>query len=98
MMLNLQWNNDVVLGINLWPSVIEKTSGFESLELFSLIASDDVLAGSPNFVFEVLQMDQDYWEMLMVLFLVNPRRQFCSIKGNFWQNIQTYQRRIFIEF
>jgi hypothetical protein len=41
-------------------SVIEKTSWFESLELFSLIASDDVLAGSPNFVFEVLQMDQDY--------------------------------------
>jgi hypothetical protein len=22
------------------------------------------------------------------------RRQFCSIKGNFWQNIQTYKRRI----
>jgi hypothetical protein len=39
-------------------SVIEKQAGFENLELFS--ASDDVLAGSPNLFFEVLQMDQDY--------------------------------------
>jgi hypothetical protein len=42
------------------PVLLKKQAGFESLELFSLIASDDVLAGSPNFVFEVLQMDQDY--------------------------------------
>jgi hypothetical protein len=42
------------------PVLLKKQAGFESLELFSLIASDDVLAGSPNFVLEVLQMDQDY--------------------------------------
>jgi hypothetical protein len=33
------------------PVLLKKQAGFESLELFSLIASDDVLAGSPNFVF-----------------------------------------------
>jgi hypothetical protein len=32
------------------PVLLKKQAGFESLELFSLIASDDVLAGSPNFV------------------------------------------------
>jgi hypothetical protein len=41
------------------PVLLKKQAGFESLELFSLIASDDVLAGSPIF-FWVLQMDQDY--------------------------------------
>ena len=33
------------------PVLLKKQAGFENLELFSLIASDDVLAGSPNFVF-----------------------------------------------
>lgn len=33
------------------PVLLKKQTGFENLELFSLIASDDVLAGSPNFVF-----------------------------------------------
>jgi hypothetical protein len=60
-----------------------KQAGFESLELFSLIASDDVLAGSPNFVFEVLQMDQDYWEMLMVLTLVNHEDNFAVSRVTF---------------
>jgi hypothetical protein len=33
------------------PVLLKKQTGFEKLELFSLITSDDVLAGSPNFVF-----------------------------------------------
>ena len=33
------------------PVLLKKQAGFESLELFSLVGSDDVLAGSPNFVF-----------------------------------------------
>jgi len=33
------------------PVLLKKQVGFENLELFSLIASDDVLAESPNFVF-----------------------------------------------
>jgi hypothetical protein len=33
------------------PVLLKKQAGFESLELFSLITSDDVLAGSPNYVF-----------------------------------------------
>jgi hypothetical protein len=33
------------------PVLLKKQAGFENLELFSLITSDDVLAGSPNFVF-----------------------------------------------
>ncbi|RTY93439.1 hypothetical protein [Flavobacterium sp. GT3R68] len=33
------------------PVLLKKQSGFENLNLFSLIASDDVLTGSPAFVF-----------------------------------------------
>ncbi|GAW90002.1 hypothetical protein FPS14_contig00037-0006 [Flavobacterium psychrophilum] len=33
------------------PTLLKKQAGFENLQLFSLIGSDDVLAGSPNFVF-----------------------------------------------
>jgi len=33
------------------PVLLKKQAGFESLELFSLITSDDVLADSPNYVF-----------------------------------------------
>jgi hypothetical protein len=33
------------------PVLLKKQAGFESLELFSLITSDDVLAESPNYVF-----------------------------------------------
>jgi len=33
------------------PVLLTKKSGFEKLELFSLISSDDVLAESPNYVF-----------------------------------------------
>jgi hypothetical protein len=33
------------------PVLLKKHAGFEKLELFSLITSDDVLAGSPSFVF-----------------------------------------------
>lgn len=33
------------------PVLLKKQSGFEKLELFSLISSDDVLADSPNYVF-----------------------------------------------
>jgi hypothetical protein len=33
------------------PVLLKKQAGFESLELFSLIGSDDVLSGSPSFVF-----------------------------------------------
>ena len=43
---------DVVLANqSLTPVLLKKQAGFESLELFSLIGSDDVLAGSPNYVF-----------------------------------------------
>jgi hypothetical protein len=45
--------NSVVLAANqsATPVLLKKHTGFEKLELFSLIGSDDVLAGSPNFVF-----------------------------------------------
>ncbi|CAN1533289.1 hypothetical protein MCETHM1_01473 [Flavobacteriaceae bacterium] len=33
------------------PVLLTKKAGFEKLELFSIITSDDVLAGSPSFVF-----------------------------------------------
>jgi hypothetical protein len=33
------------------PVLLKKQAGFENLELYSLITSDDVLAASPNFVF-----------------------------------------------
>ena len=33
------------------PALIKKLTGFENLEVFSLVGSDDVLTGSPNFVF-----------------------------------------------
>lgn len=33
------------------PTLVKKLTGFESLEVFSIIGSDDVLSGSPNFVF-----------------------------------------------
>jgi hypothetical protein len=33
------------------PSLVKKLSGFENLDVYSLIGSDDVLTGSPNFVF-----------------------------------------------
>ena len=33
------------------PVLLKKKAGFENLELFSLISSDDVLPASPNFVF-----------------------------------------------
>jgi len=33
------------------PVLLKKQAGFEKLELFSLISSDDVLAGSPSYVF-----------------------------------------------
>ncbi|MFV5684472.1 hypothetical protein ACM55I_03410 [Flavobacterium sp. GB2R13] len=43
---------DVVLANqSVTPVLLKKQAGFESLELFSLITSDDVLAGSPNYVF-----------------------------------------------
>jgi hypothetical protein len=58
MMLNLLVKQRVVLANqSVTPVLLKNKRAFESLELFSLIASD-VLAGSPNF--EVLQMDQDY--------------------------------------
>ncbi|TRX31113.1 hypothetical protein FNW52_19275 [Flavobacterium sp. ZT3R18] len=45
--------NSTVLATNqsVTPVLLKKQAGFEKLELFSLISSDDVLAGSPNFVF-----------------------------------------------
>jgi len=45
--------NSTVLAANqsATPVLLKKQAGFEDLELFSLIGSDDVLAGSPNFVF-----------------------------------------------
>ncbi|PJJ09073.1 hypothetical protein CLU83_2393 [Flavobacterium sp. 1] len=45
--------NSVVLASNqsVTPVLLKKQAGFEKLELFSLISSDDVLAGSPNYVF-----------------------------------------------
>lgn len=45
--------NSVVLAANqsVTPVLLKKQAGFEKLELFSLISSDDVLAGSPNYVF-----------------------------------------------
>jgi hypothetical protein len=33
------------------PSLVKTMSGFESLQVLPLISSDDVLAGSPNFIF-----------------------------------------------
>jgi hypothetical protein len=33
------------------PSLVKAMSGFESLQIMPLISSDDVLAGSPNFIF-----------------------------------------------
>lgn len=45
--------NVTVLGKNqsVTPVLLKKHAGFEKLELFSLISSDDVLAESPNYVF-----------------------------------------------
>ena len=45
--------NSTVLAANqsATPVLLKKQAGFEKLELFSLISSDDVLAGSPGFVF-----------------------------------------------
>jgi len=45
--------NSTVLAANQseTPVLLKKQVGFEKLELFSVISSDDVLAGSPNFVF-----------------------------------------------
>jgi hypothetical protein len=45
--------NSTVLAANqsVTPVLLKKQAGFEKLELFSLISSDDVLAGSPNYVF-----------------------------------------------
>ena len=53
MMLNLQIKLQSVVLANhsATPILLKKQAGFENLELFSLIGSDDVLAGSPNFVF-----------------------------------------------
>lgn len=43
---------DVVLSTqSVTPVLLKKQAGFENLELFSLITSDDVLPASPNFVF-----------------------------------------------
>jgi hypothetical protein len=43
---------DVVLATqSVTPVLLKKQAGFENLELFSLITSDDVLPASPNFVF-----------------------------------------------
>jgi hypothetical protein len=43
---------DVVLATqSVTPVLLKKQAGFEKLELFSLITSDDVLPASPNFVF-----------------------------------------------
>ena len=43
---------DVVLASqSVTPVLLKKQAGFENLELFSLITSDDVLPASPNFVF-----------------------------------------------
>jgi len=45
-------SGDVVLtNHSTTPSLVKKLTGFENLEVFSLIGSDDVLSGSPNFVF-----------------------------------------------
>ncbi|MDR6843799.1 hypothetical protein [Flavobacterium granuli] len=45
--------NSTVLATNqsVTPVLLKKQAGFEKLELFSVISSDDVLAGSPNYVF-----------------------------------------------
>jgi hypothetical protein len=45
--------NSTVLAANqsVTPVLLKKQAGFEKLELFSLISSDDVLAQSPSFVF-----------------------------------------------
>ncbi|HEU4791566.1 MAG TPA: hypothetical protein VFS71_17900 [Flavobacterium sp.] len=45
--------NSTVLAANqsVTPVLLKKQAGFEKLELFSLISSDDVLPGSPNYVF-----------------------------------------------
>jgi hypothetical protein len=45
--------NSTVLAANqsVTPVLLKKHDGFEKLELFSLLTSDDVLAGSPNYVF-----------------------------------------------
>lgn len=45
-------NTDVVLpNESVTPVLLKKQAGFENLELFSLLTSDDVLAQSPSFVF-----------------------------------------------
>jgi hypothetical protein len=45
-------NTDVLLkDHSVTPVLLKKQSGFEKLELYSLISSDDVLAESPNYVF-----------------------------------------------
>lgn len=46
-----QSTNVVLVNQSATPVLLKKQAGFESLELFSLIGSDDVLEGSPNFVF-----------------------------------------------
>ncbi len=44
--------NEVVLANHsVTPALIKKMPGFESVEVFSLLSSDDKLPQSPNFVF-----------------------------------------------
>lgn len=45
-------NKDIVFANHsVTPALVSKKAGFENLEIYSLIGSDDKLAGSPNFVF-----------------------------------------------
>ncbi len=44
-------NEVVLLNQSVTPVLLKKQAGFEKLELFSLISSDDVLPASPNYVF-----------------------------------------------
>jgi hypothetical protein len=48
---NIPTDGVVLANHSVTPTLLKKQAGFENLELFSLIGSDDVLAGSPNFVF-----------------------------------------------
>ncbi|MBC7747183.1 MAG: hypothetical protein H7Z76_01145, partial [Methylotenera sp.] len=48
---SIQTTSVVLANQSVTQVLIKEQSGFENVELFSLITLDDVLAGSPNFVF-----------------------------------------------
>lgn len=92
--------NQVVLKNNsATPAFVKKQAGFESLEVYSLIGSDDVLAQSPSFVFGgsadglgILKNDDGTYTMLtnhednFAVSRVILDKTFKPVKGEYLMN------------